>query len=510
MKKHILLPIRFLLTLLTLTLLTHTAPAQAPEGISYQAIARDGNGNALSNQSVALEMTIHSGSATGPVVYQETHSTSTNQFGLFTLRIGAGTVQSGNFPMISWGDDSFFLEVRMDETGGSNYQAMGTSQLVSVPYALFAKTAETATNVDDADADPMNELQTISKSGNTVTLSNGGGSFTDAVDDADNNPSNEIQTLSVSGNTVTLSNGGGSVSVGDDHWTASGSDIYNSNSGDVGIGVTNPTRKLSVSSGDINVMGSSGSERTIVATTSDYGWLWTKGPANNTNTLITRISGNDNAGFLGAYDDGGNQRSTITVDPSSDVGLAFTQGPNGNINARWTWLNGNVNNGYFFVGDVNGNQQAGAYVNASGQGVVFGDIKNFRMDHPTQSGKEIWYASLEGPEAGAYDRGTATLVNGEATVTFSDHFELVANATTMTVLLTPLSADSEGMAVIEKTATGFKVKELHGGTGNYAFDWEVKAVRKGYENYRVVRDASESAPGGESVIEAEIPESAGE
>ena len=119
-------------------------------------------------------------------------------------------------------------------------------------------------------------------------------------------------------------------------------------------------------------------------------------------------------------------------------------------------------------------------------------VKNFNMEHPNDPSKRIWYACIEGPEAAAYERGTAELVNGEAFIPFSEHFELVINAETMTVNLTPNSAESLGLAVVEKTARGIRVKELYKGQGNYSFDWEAKAVRKGYEDYRVIRDASEN------------------
>ena len=118
------------------------------------------------------------------------------------------------------------------------------------------------------------------------------------------------------------------------------------------------------------------------------------------------------------------------------------------------------------------------------------------MAHPSKPDKEIWYACIEGPEGAAYTRGTANLVNGEVEVVFPDHFMEVINPQTMTVNLTPLSAESKGLAVVEKTATGFKVKELAQGTGNYGFDWEVKAVRKGLEDYRPVRDKGEVKMGG--------------
>ena len=133
------------------------------------------------------------------------------------------------------------------------------------------------------------------------------------------------------------------------------------------------------------------------------------------------------------------------------------------------------------------------YVDGSGNGLLFADganggVKSFVMPHPRKADKEIWFASLEGPEAAAYERGVATLENGEAWVPFSEAFEIVANPATMTVILTPHSADTYGLAVVEKTATGFRVKEFKGGTGSFSFDWEVKCVRKGWEDWEVERD----------------------
>ncbi len=137
------------------------------------------------------------------------------------------------------------------------------------------------------------------------------------------------------------------------------------------------------------------------------------------------------------------------------------------------------------------NDVAGVYADQSGFGILWGDIKSFRMKYPGRANQEIWYASIEGPEAAAYTRGNAKLINGEAFVEFPEHYQVVANPETMTVIVTPLSADSKGMAVIEKTGKGIKVKELAGGTGNYSFDWEVKCVRSGHENFRVIRSSDE-------------------
>jgi uncharacterized protein (TIGR02145 family) len=187
--------------------------AQAPQAFKYQAVARDLNGNPVMNQNVSVKIVILAGSTSGTMVYSELHSTATNSLGLFNLEIGNPIqVLSGSFAAIDWGAATHFLKLEIDPSGGSNFQLMGISQLLSVPYALFA---ENTANNDDADADPSNELQTIIKDGQTVTLSDGGGSFTDETNDADSNPTNELQTLNQNGLNVTLSQGGGTINVAD-------------------------------------------------------------------------------------------------------------------------------------------------------------------------------------------------------------------------------------------------------------------------------------------------------
>ena len=118
--------------------------AQAPEKMNYQGVARDLSGNVIASQPIGLQVILHSGSGSGPVVYQETQTATTNAFGLFNVQIGAGTVQSGTFAGINWGGNSYYVEVAMDATGGTSYTSMGNQQLISVPYALYAKTAGTS------------------------------------------------------------------------------------------------------------------------------------------------------------------------------------------------------------------------------------------------------------------------------------------------------------------------------------------------------------------------------
>ena len=133
---------KLILTLSLAVLSTAFVLAQSPDLFNYQGVARDNSGTVLVSQNISLRLTIHSGTPTGTVVYQETHAPTTNQFGLFNLQIGAGTVVSGTFSSISWGTDSY-IQVELDPTGGSSYTDMGTSQFISVPYAKYAETSGT-------------------------------------------------------------------------------------------------------------------------------------------------------------------------------------------------------------------------------------------------------------------------------------------------------------------------------------------------------------------------------
>ena len=119
--------------------------AQAPEKMSYQAVVRNSSDELVKNTQVGMRIRIWKGSANNLVVYSETQTSTTNTNGLMSIEIGAGTVISGSFATIDWGSDIYFIEVGIDPTGGTNYSITTTSQLLSVPYALYAKTAETIT-----------------------------------------------------------------------------------------------------------------------------------------------------------------------------------------------------------------------------------------------------------------------------------------------------------------------------------------------------------------------------
>jgi hypothetical protein len=117
--------------------------AQAPQSFSYQTVIRDASWTVLDNQSVGIKISILEDVANGNVVYEETHSATTSTIGLVNLSVGGGVVVNGVFNTIDWGNHNYFIEVAVDVTGGTSYIVMGTTQLRSVPYALYAETSGT-------------------------------------------------------------------------------------------------------------------------------------------------------------------------------------------------------------------------------------------------------------------------------------------------------------------------------------------------------------------------------
>ena len=110
--------------------------AQTPQGIPYQAVARNASGVAIANTAVKVRFSIRDSIATGAIKYQETHNPTTSALGLFSVNLGMGTVVSGTFSGINWGRNAKFLQVELDPTGGTTFTDLGTSQMMSVPYAL--------------------------------------------------------------------------------------------------------------------------------------------------------------------------------------------------------------------------------------------------------------------------------------------------------------------------------------------------------------------------------------
>ncbi len=714
MKKSILILLSLIFTVLSY--------AQSPNRMSYQTVVRDADGILVISNTVGIRISINQGTSNGVLVYQETHEPDANENGLVSLVIGDGMVTAGSLSDIDWGDGPYFITSETDPGGGTDYDIEGSSELLSVPYALYAANGGTpgpqgppGEDGQDGVQGPIGPAGPTGPQGNTGPQGPAGadgtgvtilGSFDDesqlpgSGDPGDSylidgdlyvwsetstswenvgniqgpqgntgatgatgatgpqgpqgpqgntgpqgpqgatgaigsqgpqgntgpqgpqgepgedgatgatgsqgpqgntgpqgpqgepgedgatgatgsqgpqgntgpqgpqgpqgntGPQGPAGSANISGTTNQLIKFTGATTGGDSQITDNGfgigigttnptdiltissdvtqvrlidtdeeSDIvlvaagdgytggigtsnafdlplFTNNtdrltiggeSGFIGIGTSEPVTKLHLEDG-LQIITNSSQETRILIGNSDgnAGLMRTYGLSNTDNTYIGTYSGDPENGIFLAFDGSGNQRAALYS--SFGQGHLFLRGPAGSGNvimgSQFDFYGGDggsveMENGWIAVEDANSFDRAGIYVdggNGEFVGIVYGDLKSFRMDHPDDASKEIWYVSLEGPEAGAYDRGTANLVNGQVFVSYSSHFEKVINPNTVTVQLTPMSADTYGLAVIEKTEKGFWVQELQGGTGNFSFDWKVEGVRAGYEDFQVIRE----------------------
>lgn len=130
------------------------AQAQVPQAISYQAVARDAQGKVVSEKTIGVKVEILKGSADGDVVFSETHTPTSSKTGTVNLLIGQGSAGSGTFASIDWGSDTYFLQLSMDLAGGTNYEKVSTTQMLPVPYALYAAKAGEVENGGNSNIRP--------------------------------------------------------------------------------------------------------------------------------------------------------------------------------------------------------------------------------------------------------------------------------------------------------------------------------------------------------------------
>jgi hypothetical protein len=174
------------------------AAAQPPNKMNYQAVVRGSDGNVWANKTVGLQISILQGSETGPVVFAERHTITTNANGLVTVVIGTGSIIQGTFSTINWANGPFFLKTETDLNGGTAYTITGTKQLMSVPYALFAISSGTMSETDPIfGASPAKAIT-------NADITN----WNNKLDaEVDGSIQNELQTLTINGNQLSISKG---------------------------------------------------------------------------------------------------------------------------------------------------------------------------------------------------------------------------------------------------------------------------------------------------------------
>jgi hypothetical protein len=202
-----------IITICTVLIMTVIAFAQAPNKMSFQAVIRNNTNALVINTAIGMRISILQTSINGSAVYIETQTPSTNANGLVSIEIGAGTVVSGNFANINWANGSYFVKTETDPAGGTSYTITGTTQLLSVPYALYAKSAgslsggsnetdpvfgaSVAKAITGADTSKWNKKQNRIVAGAGISISG------DTLKAAP-----QYQSLSIRNDTVFLTNGG--------------------------------------------------------------------------------------------------------------------------------------------------------------------------------------------------------------------------------------------------------------------------------------------------------------
>jgi hypothetical protein len=232
--------------------------AQPPQKMSYQAVIRNNNNQLVTNHVMGMKISILHSSISGTAVYAETQTPTTNANGLVTIEIGGGNIISGIFASIDWSDGPYFVKTETDPSGGTNYTITGTSQLLSVPYALYAKSAE---NVFSGDYNDLTNKPAL---------------FDGSWANLTSKPS--FANVATSGNYNDLY---GTPTIVNSQWTSASNNIYY-NLGNVGIGVSSPSHLLELySSSDTYLRFMNASSGTsyndglfVGITPGNYGWLW--------------------------------------------------------------------------------------------------------------------------------------------------------------------------------------------------------------------------------------------
>ncbi|MCW5936989.1 MAG: hypothetical protein KIT11_06765 [Fimbriimonadaceae bacterium] len=265
--------------------------------------------------------------------------------------------------------------------------------------------------------------------------------------------------------------------------------------GRLGIGTTSPGVELDVN-GRIRMRTNAISNGVMIGDNNGFA-SWNLVGANSLQFdpgSLARVTNNSfgigSFGLAGAATKGielfrtGSNAPMIKLNPNpGNSGEVTLYGNNDSINIQMNGLGVDARRGILSAFDETSLPRASIYVDSNRQGRIQAELKNFRVPDPTDPRKDIVYACIEGPEAAMYTRGTGQLASGAARVSLPDHFLKLANLGTMTVHLTP-RGDCEGL-YYQRDGDAVIVREMRKGTSSVEFDWEVKAVRRGYEDEKV-------------------------
>lgn len=464
--------------------------AQSPQKMSYQAVVRNASDLLIANTTVGMQISILQTSPGGIAVYIETHTPTTNINGLATVEIGGGNVVAGSFSGINWANGPYYIKIETDPAGGTVYTISGTSQLLSVPYALYAGNSFSG-NYNDLTNQP-----TIPTTTSQLTNNSG---FITSPNDADFDPNNEIQSLQLVGSALTIS-GGNTVTL-----PTGGSNTLDQayDQGGAGAG-----RIITVDAGEVELTNSTfngiGLRATttstgvgIMATSSSSGNTFSaiQASTNATSTLTSAIVGSTTGG---AYGVSGQVSASATASAGLYGNNLRTNGGYGTYGIGYNGTVGETNYQLGF-GIYGRNYDAigplGNAVGTYGLGYigVWGDqsdpfgysvyangdfgaagTKAFSIDHPLDpEHKYLRHYSIESNEVLNMYRGTIPFdANGEAIVTMPDYFDAVN--INFSYQLTPIGGYAP-LYIKEKLVDGRFV--IAGGLPGMEVSWTVYGER---------------------------------
>jgi hypothetical protein len=485
---------KILITLALIFSSIMTSWGQSPQKMTFQAVIRNASDQLIASSTVGMQISILQGSPTGIATYIETHGPTTNINGLATIEIGGGTVVAGSFATIDWSNGPYYIKSETDPTGGAVYTISGTSQLLSVPYALYAENSGSAFSGD------YNDLSNAPT--NVSTFTNDAGYIT-SPNDADSDPSNEIQSLQLVGqdltisgsNTVTLPVGGGNtLDQAYDQGGAGAGRLVTVDAGEVEFNTATASgialRAQNTNTGVAIIANTTNASNTFSALQSS---------SNSSSSVASAIIGNSTGLAWGVS---GQVASTATGEAGVYGSNLRTTGGHGVKGIGFNGLVGETNHstgnavwgenydallplgnaigvaGKGYWGVVGEDRYLGGVAGAYG---VFsnGDfgatgVKTFIIDHPMDpENKFLKHFSTESNEVLNIYRGNAVFAeNGEAIIELPDYYDAIN--TNPSYNLTPVGGFAQ-LYIKEEISEGKFI--IGGGTEGLKVSWTIYSER---------------------------------
>lgn len=384
--------------------------AAVPEAIKYQAVARDNGGNILANRNIGIRLSILQDSPFGPAVFTETHNVTSNALGILNLEIGKGSAILGDIGSIQWGVGDYFIRIEMDENGGSSYSLVGTSQLVSVPYAFYAEEAGNGSQWQDSvnnifystgkvgvgTEDPKSSLEIYSGSrlGSQIRIT--GETPTLRFSDTAYAGNGVVIGVAADSNDLIPRSGQGDLVFSNEAYGEGGGFIFGTgvpaktcvkitDDCRVGIGTDAPVSKLDVMSGDVNVrdIGSG------VIMRSPDGNCWRLTVSNAGSPVFTSVNCQTGLSVNGPSNFWGAVASYPFTGNAVDETANTFDGTPSNVTLTAD-RKGNANSAYLF------NAVSGSYVELPAYAQILGSSEEFSVS--------MWL-KYNGPDAGPTPMG---------------------------------------------------------------------------------------------------------